>query len=421
MEPAHIDVPAPGGLSQTQSCRSVSDVLARVGDKWSVLIVMLLGQGPRRFNELKRLVGGISQRMLTLTLRGLERDGLVTRTMFPTIPPRVDYALTPLGHSLRTPVQALGDWAFAHQAEIAEARHAFDRRSPPWRDARPDTQGLPWPDTQGLPWPDTQGCPGRAWLQKRCPGRAAGQTIYAGSVAELVPMFFPADLAKSAAQLSLAERLDGLGSLTHAQRDHVAQAATALEAGQLALVIDEVSGHGRGSGFFLGVAALATAETVNTTVTWGRGLTCFSVTAERAMALGLVLAGEYREGYRGPIFLRSVEAATCDGTGISAADRALTLRAAGAPDAGIASLKSPGHVMPTMIAYRGREHRASADIALDLVRHLTAYDVAAWTHVLDDEGELASAEYCRTLAAKLGVSGLSIADAFGADAFGPDG
>src|SRR6266481_3816146 len=74
-------------------CRGVASVLARVGDKWSVLVIMLLGDGPRRFNELKRMIGGISQRMLTLTLRGLERDGLITRTVFPTIPPRVDYEL----------------------------------------------------------------------------------------------------------------------------------------------------------------------------------------------------------------------------------------------------------------------------------------------------------------------------------------
>ncbi len=123
------DVAAPAGMSGRANCEKVSDVLARIGDKWSVLIVMLLGDGPRRFNELKRLVGGISQRMLTLTLRGLERDGLVTRTMFPTIPPRVDYALTPLGQSLRIPVQALGEWAFAHHDEIAHARATFDRRA----------------------------------------------------------------------------------------------------------------------------------------------------------------------------------------------------------------------------------------------------------------------------------------------------
>ena len=92
-------------------CRAVSGVLARVGDKWSVLIIVLLGDGRRRFGEIKRMVGGISQRMLTLTLRGLERDGLLTRTIFPTIPPRVDYELTKLGRSLLTAVEPLGAWA----------------------------------------------------------------------------------------------------------------------------------------------------------------------------------------------------------------------------------------------------------------------------------------------------------------------
>jgi DNA-binding HxlR family transcriptional regulator len=103
--------------------------LARVGDKWSVFVIMLLGNGPRRFNEIKRMVGGISQRMLTLTLRGLERDGLVTRTVFPTIPPRVDYELTDLGRGLWQPVEALGKWAHDHQAEIESARARFDGRN----------------------------------------------------------------------------------------------------------------------------------------------------------------------------------------------------------------------------------------------------------------------------------------------------
>ena len=107
-------------------CRAIGDVLARVGDKWSVLVVTRLGDGPKRFNELKRAIGGISQRMLTLTLRGLERDGLVTRTVFPTIPPRVDYALTPLGRDLLQPVSALGAWAIRNQAKIAKARERFD-------------------------------------------------------------------------------------------------------------------------------------------------------------------------------------------------------------------------------------------------------------------------------------------------------
>jgi DNA-binding HxlR family transcriptional regulator len=118
VKPRHAHLPA--------DCRAVSDVLARVGDKWSVLVVTRLGAGSMRFNELRRAIGGISQRMLTLTLRGLERDGLVTRTVFPTIPPRVDYALTSLGRDLLEPVSALGEWATRNQAKIARAREKFD-------------------------------------------------------------------------------------------------------------------------------------------------------------------------------------------------------------------------------------------------------------------------------------------------------
>lgn len=114
-----------------ESCRPVAEILARIGDKWSVLIVMLLGDGPKRFNEMRRLVDGISQRMLTLTLRGLERDGFVSRTVYPTVPPRVDYDLTPLGHSLREPIARLGEWAFAHRAAVEAARIAFDTRPQP--------------------------------------------------------------------------------------------------------------------------------------------------------------------------------------------------------------------------------------------------------------------------------------------------
>jgi DNA-binding HxlR family transcriptional regulator len=110
-------------------CRGVASILARVGDKWSVFVIMLLGDGPRRFNEIKRMVGGISQRMLTLTLRGLERDGLVTRTVFPTVPPRVDYELTDLGRGLTAPVMALGKWAAEHQVQIEAARQKFDQRN----------------------------------------------------------------------------------------------------------------------------------------------------------------------------------------------------------------------------------------------------------------------------------------------------
>jgi DNA-binding HxlR family transcriptional regulator len=130
MKPEHIRVPAlpPGPHNQTD-CRGVASILARVGDKWSVFVIMMLVDGPMRFNELKRTINGISQRMLTLTLRGLERDGLVTRTVFPTIPPRVDYELTELGHGLAKPVKALGQWVFEHQPEIQGAREKFDARN----------------------------------------------------------------------------------------------------------------------------------------------------------------------------------------------------------------------------------------------------------------------------------------------------
>lgn len=112
------------------ACVATREILDRVGDKWSLLIVVTLRAGPMRFNELKRQIEGISQRMLTLTLRSLERDGLLIRTMYPTTPARVDYELTPLGRSLITPVAALAEWAEAHMSEIETARRRFDRTSP---------------------------------------------------------------------------------------------------------------------------------------------------------------------------------------------------------------------------------------------------------------------------------------------------
>src|SRR5512133_3381101 len=130
LKPEHTRVPAlPPQPHLDSDCRGVASILARVGDKWSVFVIMLLGEGPRRFNENKRTIGGISQRMLTLTLRGLERDGLVTRTVFPTIPPRVDYELTDLGRGLSQPVEALGKWAFDHRVEIEGARAKFDEQN----------------------------------------------------------------------------------------------------------------------------------------------------------------------------------------------------------------------------------------------------------------------------------------------------
>ena len=110
----------------TPECRPVSELLARVGDKWSVLVVSLLGDGPMRFSALRRVVDGISQKMLTQTLRALERDGFVTRTVHATTPPQVEYALTPLGRDLLAPVGALADWARRNQARVEAARRRFD-------------------------------------------------------------------------------------------------------------------------------------------------------------------------------------------------------------------------------------------------------------------------------------------------------
>ena len=107
-------------------CRTISTLLSRIGDKWTVLVVTSLGGGSRRFNELRREIPSVSQRMLTLTLRNLERDGLVRRTVTPTIPPRVDYELTDMGHSLLKPVTALADWALQHVDQIHAAQSRFD-------------------------------------------------------------------------------------------------------------------------------------------------------------------------------------------------------------------------------------------------------------------------------------------------------
>ena len=121
MSPGHKHVP--------DKCLAVREVLNRVGDKWSVLVVALLGDGTKRFSELRRAIEGISQRMLTLTLKGLERDGLVTRTMYPTIPPRVEYGLTKLGRSLLIPITALGDWAAQNRERIQAAREKYDTQN----------------------------------------------------------------------------------------------------------------------------------------------------------------------------------------------------------------------------------------------------------------------------------------------------
>ena len=110
------------------NCRAMSDVLNRIGDKWSVMVVGMLSHGTLRFNELKRQINGISQRMLTLTLRNLERDGLVTRTIYPEIPPRVEYGLTELGETLKGPIATLWDWSAANHQAIVAARQQYDAR-----------------------------------------------------------------------------------------------------------------------------------------------------------------------------------------------------------------------------------------------------------------------------------------------------
>ena len=115
--------------SQHANCSAMSDVLNRIGDKWSVMVVGMLGRnGTLRFNELKRLINGVSQRMLTLTLRNLERDGLVTRTIYPEVPPRVEYSLTELGKTLQEPISALWDWSAENHHAIVEARSIYDAR-----------------------------------------------------------------------------------------------------------------------------------------------------------------------------------------------------------------------------------------------------------------------------------------------------
>ncbi|MFZ3216106.1 MAG: helix-turn-helix domain-containing protein [Candidatus Acidiferrales bacterium] len=110
-------------------CLAIREVLNRVGDKWSVLVVTLLGDGKKRFSELRRTTEGISQRMLTLTLKGLERDGLITRTVYSTIPPRVEYQLTKLGSSLLLPITGLRDWASQNRQSIQAAREKYDARA----------------------------------------------------------------------------------------------------------------------------------------------------------------------------------------------------------------------------------------------------------------------------------------------------
>ncbi|MBF0678586.1 MAG: helix-turn-helix transcriptional regulator [Devosia sp.] len=115
--------------SKSANCLAMSDVLNRIGDKWSVMVVGMLGRhGTLRFNELKRLINGVSQRMLTLTLRNLERDGLVSRTIYPEVPPRVEYNLTEMGKTLQEPIDELWNWSAEHHMAILDARAIYDAR-----------------------------------------------------------------------------------------------------------------------------------------------------------------------------------------------------------------------------------------------------------------------------------------------------
>ena len=121
----------PGDAQDTSQCEQISALLSRVGDKWTVLVVRVLGQGPTRFNALRRSIGDISQKMLATTLRNLERDGFVSRTVTPTNPPQVEYALTDLGIALLEPVRALAEWTVANADRIEAARRAFAARTAP--------------------------------------------------------------------------------------------------------------------------------------------------------------------------------------------------------------------------------------------------------------------------------------------------
>jgi len=126
LKPRHLEV---SDAKAPDSCRAVTEMLNRIGDKWSVGVVRQLGVRTLRFSELRVALEGISQKMLTTTLRGLERDGFVRRTVYPTIPPRVDYELTELGRDLWGPVAALGEWAHKNRARVEAAREAFDARA----------------------------------------------------------------------------------------------------------------------------------------------------------------------------------------------------------------------------------------------------------------------------------------------------
>ena len=124
-----VPAPRPGQPGTYPSCMKVNQILGRMGDKWTILVITMLAEQPRRFNELKRLIGGISQQMLTRTLRALEQDGMVTRTVYPTVPPQVEYALTELGTSLSERLQQLAYWVLDHLDEIEANRALHEEKA----------------------------------------------------------------------------------------------------------------------------------------------------------------------------------------------------------------------------------------------------------------------------------------------------
>lgn len=125
-----MDMPSPIEQPGTHpSCARVNEMLGRIGDKWTIMAISMLMERPRRFNELKRLIGGISQQMLTRSLRSLERDGLVIRKVYATVPPQVEYSLTPLGQSIAAPMMQMASWVIAHLPEIEEHRASYDAKA----------------------------------------------------------------------------------------------------------------------------------------------------------------------------------------------------------------------------------------------------------------------------------------------------
>lgn len=190
--------------------------------------------------------------------------------------------------------------------------------------------------------------------------------------------------------------------------DHI---ASALDCGDLVMLVDR-NGEDRGRGGFVGIAALMQPRNVTRMAVHGRGLLSVVVDHIAAARLGLThMPCEVSKREGSPYFLTSIEAADCDGTGISAADRAMTMREAGAPNADPGAVRSPGHVMPILVSASRRQRGNMAQTAYWLIRDATPYDVAAWCDVLNDSGELASAAECIRLARSMGLPVAMVSEA----------